>query len=80
MNAAKRIFALALSLALTGSFAACSQPTADNNAIAVTAPTEETVPLFERELTEAEKAILQERRDIAEAHMRESLSILWTSD
>ena len=80
MNAAKRIFALALSLALTGSFAACSQPAADNTPIVTTTPTEETIPLFERELSEADKAILQERRDIAEAHMRESLSILWTSD
>ena len=35
---------------------------------------------MDRELTAEEQAILQERRDIAEAYMRESLSVLWTTN
>lgn len=35
---------------------------------------------MDRELTAEEQAILQERRDIAEAYMRESLSVLWKTD
>ena len=78
MKAAKQILALALVLAITGSFAACGQtgtgpaPTGES-----TAETTEPIP---RELTEEEQAILQERRDIAESYMRESLSLLWKTD
>lgn len=79
MKKAKQFITLLLALVLTGSLAACGQPTGDS-APTTTEPTEETVSLFDRELTEAEKAILQERRDIAESYMRESLSILWTPD
>ena len=43
-------------------------------------PTVETTEPAPRELTEEEQAILQERRDIAEAYMRESLSVLWKTD
>ena len=79
MNIRKRLLATALALSLAGSFAGCEQT---EQAATPTAPetTETTVPLFDRVLTEEEKAILQERRDIAEAYMRESLSVLWTTD
>ena len=81
MTKAKRLASLLLALTLAGSMAACGQPATNSTpTTTATEPAEETVPLFERELTEEEKAILQERRDIAESYMRESLSVLWTSD
>ena len=77
MRAAKRILSAALALTLTCSFAACAEAPAKDSPGDSTVET--TAPVS-KELTEAEKAILQERRDIAEAYMRESLSVLWTSD
>ena len=71
----KKIFCLVLSMVmLLPVLAGCGEDPAATEASVE--PTE-TTP---RELTEEEKAILQERRDIAEAYMRESLSVLWTSD
>ena len=78
MRIKKRMLALTMALTLAGSFAGCGQPAGGSTP--TTDPAEETVSLFDRELTDAEKAILQERRDIAESYMRESLSVLWTPD
>jgi len=75
----KRITALMLTLALAAGFAACGQPQNESTPT-TTEPTEETVPLFEREYTQEEEAFLQQRRDIAESYMRESLTLLWKSD
>lgn len=78
MNIAKRIVPLMLALILLGSFAGCGQTQSEPTP---TTPetTEATTPM-DRELTEEEKAILQERREIAESYMRESLSVLWKTD
>ena len=79
MDIRKRLLATVLALGLAGSFAGCGQT--EQAATPITpAPTEATVPLFEREYTQEEQAILQERRDIAESYMRESLSLLWKAD
>lgn len=43
-------------------------------------PTTEATEPAPKELTAEEKAILQERRDIAESYMRQSLSVLWKTD
>ena len=78
MHVLKKIVAITLALTLSGSFAACGGQEATPSP--TEPPTvEPTVPM-DRELTEEEKAILQERRDIAESYMRESLSVLWKTD
>ncbi|MBQ3252289.1 MAG: hypothetical protein IJB02_03495 [Oscillospiraceae bacterium] len=73
MKAKKRIMAAALALALSGSLVACGAPSSSPATEGTTAPTE----AIKKELTEEEKAILQQRRDIAESYMRESVSLLW---
>lgn len=78
MKTAMKLLSLILSAALLYGLAGCAQTPTETSS--PTEPTEETVSLFDRELTEEEKAILQERRDIAEAYMRESLSVLWKTD
>ena len=75
MKITKQFISFVSALVLTGSLVACGQPTA--NTPATTDPTEATGSLLDTGLSEAEKAILQERRDAAEAYMRESLSVLW---
>lgn len=78
MNAVKRILSAVLALTLLSGLAACGQ--APGEATPTTDPTVETTEPAPRELTAEEQAILQERRDIAEAYMRESLSVLWKTD
>lgn len=79
MKCTKRILAVMLVLALACSFVACGQAPAEPTPTGepTVETTEATLP---KELTEEEKAILAERRDIAESYMRESLSVLWKTD
>lgn len=74
MRNLKPILAVILGAAILLTFCACGpkDPVA-TEAAETTVATEGA----KRELTAEEQALLQERRDIAEAHMRESVSILW---
>ena len=77
MRVLKRLLAFTLVLTLTSSFIGCGQGSAgstDETAGETTAPT--LGPIRPAE-TEEEKAIIQSRRDTVEAHMRESVSLLW---
>lgn len=78
MKSKKRLLSFALALGLIGSLIGCGQGQEDStpSTVETTAPTS----FMDRELTAEEQAILQERRDIAEAYMRESLSVLWTTN
>lgn len=78
MKNIKQSIAFALALVLLGSLAGCKQTPAEPTP-ATPETTEATTPA-DRVLTEEEKAILQQRRDIAESYMRESLSLLWKTD
>ncbi|MBQ9838286.1 MAG: hypothetical protein IJO56_02140 [Oscillospiraceae bacterium] len=78
MKSKKRLLSFALALGLIGSLIGCGQGQEDSTPS--TAETTEPTSFMDRELTAEEQAILQERRDIAEAYMRESLSVLWKTD
>ena len=80
MKTAKCFVSLALILTLALSLAACGQAPAEEGASTTVPATTEATEPAPRELTEEEKAILQERRDIVEGYMRESLSVLWKTD
>lgn len=78
MKNIKGFIAFVLALVLLGSLAGCGQAPTDTTPS--TPETTEATSPTDSELTEEEKAILQERRDIAESYMRQSLSVLWKTD
>lgn len=69
----KRILSALLLLSLLLSLCACGEA-APAPQITEATEEQETMP---RELTAEEQAVLQQRRDIAEAYARESLTLLW---
>ena len=93
MNRIQKIASLLLALLLIVSLAACQQTPAETTTAptettaapteTTVAPTETTAPEETTETTEpltAEELILQERRDIVEAYMRQQATILWRSE
>ena len=77
MQHIKRFLWSLLALFLSLCFAGCTE-TATPTTVATTIP-EETKYAFPLELTPEEEAVLQQRRDIAESYVRESLTLLWRS-
>lgn len=73
MRTLKNVLVFLLVLAITGSFLGCGQGET-SPAGETTAPT--LGPIRPAE-TDEEKAIIQSRRDAVEAHMRESVTLLW---
>lgn len=77
MRVLKSLLAIVLALTVAGSLVACGQnetSSTDDTTGETTAPTLGPIKPAE---TEEEKAIIQQRRDTVEAHMRESVTLLW---
>lgn len=77
MRILKRVLTLTLVLALTGSFAACGQGNTGSTGDTTGETTAPTLGPIKPAETDEERAIIQQRRDTVEAHMRESVSLLW---